>query len=98
MTARLLLASLTVGLALSISVGQGRPDENVFGGCPDRYTPAPFIARLEADRNGNGVICIKFVDAHENVKDDPNGRRYRCNGFPVPPPECIEAALDDGLR
>ena len=62
-------------------------DENPFGECPDRYTVTPFPLPQE-DRNGNGVVCVKFVNSHANVKDDPEGTRYECNGFPTPPPEC----------
>jgi hypothetical protein len=37
----------------------------------------------------NGVVCVKFVNSHANVKDDPSDTRYRCNGSPTPPPECL---------
>jgi hypothetical protein len=64
-------------------------DENIFGTCPDGYTPTPLIAAPEEDRNNNGVICVKFVGSHDNTHDDPKGKKYRCNGFPTPPLECF---------
>jgi hypothetical protein len=85
-----LVASIaTVALAMLIPAAPSGADSNIWGTCPDGYEPTPALAGPNEDRNGNGVICVKFVGSHENVHDDPNGTRYACNGFPTPPPECI---------
>jgi hypothetical protein len=91
MRIRIMLAASIATLAVAMLAGAAPSgaDENVWGECPDGYTPTPFLAAPQDDRNGNGVVCVKFVGSHENTHDDPNGRRYRCNGFPTPPPECI---------
>lgn len=87
--ARLILPVILVAGAVIIPSGSSTADTNMWGTCPDGYTPTPFIAGPEHDRNGNGVVCVKFVGSHENVHDDPNGQKYRCNGFPVVPVECL---------
>ncbi len=89
--ASFILPAAAVSLILLVSPAPSAADENIFGRCPDGYTPVPFIAAPEDDRNNNGVVCIKPVDKHVNIKDDPNGTKYRCNGFPTPPPQCIDA-------
>src|SRR3712207_7586784 len=48
------------------------------------YQPTVFPSP-DDDRNANGVVCVKFVGSHVNAIDDPNGKKYRCNGFPTPP-------------
>ena len=87
--ARLLLPVALVAGAVMIPTGSSTADSNAFGTCPDGYTPTPFLAGPEQDRNNNGVVCVKFVDSHLNVHDDPNGQKYRCNGFPTVPQECV---------
>ena len=87
--ARLVLPVLLVGAAVIIPSVSSTADTNAFGTCPDGYTPTPFLAGPEEDRNGNGVVCVKFVGSHENVHDDPNGKKYECNGFPTVPVECV---------
>lgn len=85
-----LLASIaTMAVLMLAPTAPSGADENAFGTCPDGYQPTPFLAHPDEDRNDNGVICVKFVGTHENVKDDPNGQKYSCNGFPTPPPECV---------
>lgn len=85
-----LLASIaTVVVLMLIPATPSGADENPIGRCPDGYKPTPFLAHPENDTNGNGVVCVKFVGSHENIKDDPNGKKYACNGFPTPPPQCI---------
>jgi hypothetical protein len=91
--ARLILPVLLVAGAVIIPSGSSTADSNVFGTCPDGYTPTPFLAGPEQDRNGNGVVCVKFVGSHENTHDDPNGQKYQCNGFPTVPAECVTDPL-----
>jgi hypothetical protein len=79
----------TIALAMLVPAAPSGADENAFGTCPDGYTPTPLLVAPEEDRNGNGVICVKFVGSHDNTHDDPNGKKYACNGFPTPPPECV---------
>jgi hypothetical protein len=81
------LAAFSGSLAL-VFAAPSAADENAFGTCPDGYTPTPAVLLPEDDKNGNGVLCVKFVDAHLNANDDPNGKKYECNGFPKPPSEC----------
>jgi hypothetical protein len=87
---RITLAIAALAVALLIPTGSSLAEENALGECPDGYTPTPWLAAPQEDRNDNGVICVKFVGSHENTHDDPNGQRYRCNGFPTPPPECVQ--------
>ena len=87
--ARLILPVILVAAAVVIPSGSSTADSNIWGTCPDGYTPTPLIADPEADRNGNGVVCVKFLANHDNVHDDPNGQKYRCNAFPVVPVECV---------
>jgi hypothetical protein len=100
--ARLTLPVALVALGILVPTTASNADESTFGECPDGYRIAAFPLPQE-DRNENGVVCVKFVNSHANVKDDPNGQRYQCNGFPTPPPECSgdpEGAfyvLDDDL-
>jgi hypothetical protein len=100
-TARFALSAVATSLVLLVMAPPSAADENAFGTCPDGYTPVPFVFAPDEDRNGNGVVCVKPVDAHVNTKDDPNGKKYACNGFPVPPPECADAEelliLDDAV-
>jgi hypothetical protein len=98
-TARFALAAVVASLVVLVVAAPSAADENAFGTCPDGYTPTPFFVSPEDDKNGNGVVCVKFVDKHENIKDDPNGTKYECNGFPTRPPECVEEVLvlDDAL-
>ena len=88
---RFILPAAAASLTLLISPASSAADENLWGRCPDGYTPVPFLAAPDDDKNGNGVVCIKPVGSHDNIKDDPNGKKYRCNGFPTPPPQCINA-------
>jgi hypothetical protein len=76
-----------VALGILVPTTASHADEDQFGECPDGYHPTVFPLPQD-DRNENGVVCVKFVNSHANVKDDPSGTRYRCNGFPTPPPEC----------
>jgi hypothetical protein len=92
------MKTLTFGLfavassfVVLVVAGPSAADENLLGTCPDGYTPAPFLLAPDEDKDGNGVVCFKAVDDHENIKDDPNGKKYACNGFPTPPPECTGA-------
>jgi hypothetical protein len=85
------LAAVSAALVMLVLAGPTAADTNQFGTCPDGYTPTPFVVRPDDDKNGNGVVCIKAVDEHINGKDDPNGKKYACNGFPTPPPECAGA-------
>ncbi|HEX8646913.1 MAG TPA: hypothetical protein VF715_08410 [Thermoleophilaceae bacterium] len=87
--ARFALPVALVTAGILIPSASSTADTNMWGTCPDGYTPTPLVGRPDDDRNGNGVICVKFVGSHENIQDDPNGTRYRCNGFPTPPPECV---------
>ena len=91
MRTRITLAAsiAAVVVAMLIPASPSGADTNEFGTCPDRYQPTVFPSP-EDDRNGNGVVCVKFVGSHVNVHDDPNGQRYRCNGFPTPPAECVD--------
>ena len=95
----LLLPTALVALAIFVPAGPAGADTNSFGRCPDGYTPTPFVLAQEEDDNGNGVVCIKFVDMHMNTHDDPEGQPYQCNGFPTAPPGCspgnIALILDD---
>jgi hypothetical protein len=86
-----ILSAAAASLTLLVSPTPSGADEDVFGRCPDGYLAAPFLIAPGEDKNGNGVVCVKAVDSHINAKDDPNGTKYRCNGFPVPPPECANA-------
>lgn len=86
--ARLILPATLVAAAVMIPTGSSTADTNQFGTCPDGYTPTPFLAGPEQDRNGNGVVCVKFHPTGSTVHDDPNGQRYQCNGFPTVPQEC----------
>jgi hypothetical protein len=92
-TAIATLSVLGASLALLVFAGPSAADENMFGTCPDGYTPAPFLVSPGDDKNGNGVLCVKFVDEHDNVKDDPNGKKYACNGFPTLPSQCVGAGF-----
>ena len=83
------LSAVAASLVLLVLAGTSAADTNNFGTCPDGYTPTPFLFSPGDDKNGNGVLCVKFVDEHFNVNDDPNGKKYACNGFPTPPPECV---------
>ncbi|HEX8065860.1 MAG TPA: hypothetical protein VF520_04980 [Thermoleophilaceae bacterium] len=94
--AYLVLPAALIALAIVGPAAPSSADENVFGRCPDSYTPMPFLAAPTEDRNGNGVVCVKPYPQGVITHDDPNGQPYRCNGI-VPPPECIEAATDDIL-
>ena len=87
---RITLAIAALAIVMLVPAGSSSADENEFGRCPDGYTPTPFIVGPSEDRNGNGVICVKFVGSHDNTNDDPNGKKYACNGFPTPPPECVQ--------
>lgn len=101
--ARCILPVALIALGILVPTTATNADEGTFGECPDGYRPAAFFFP-EDDRNGNGVVCVKFVNSHANVKDDPSGQRYRCNGFPTPPPECMGDpegsfyVLDDSLE
>jgi hypothetical protein len=88
MKARIILPVALVAAGVLLPSASSTADTNPFGTCPDHYQAVPFLAGPEIDKNGNGVICVKFVDMHENIKDDPNGEPYECNGFPTPPPGC----------
>ncbi|HEX8647352.1 MAG TPA: hypothetical protein VF715_10665, partial [Thermoleophilaceae bacterium] len=85
--ARCILPVVLVVLGILVPAGSSNADENIWGRCPDGYVPLPPFD-IEQDRNGNGIVCVKFV-GHVNVIDDPTGGPYSCNGFPVPPPECM---------
>ena len=90
MRIRIMLAASIATLAVMlVPAAPGSADSNIWGECPDGYVPLAGGIGLEEDRNGNGVVCVKFAGSHAIVKDDPSGQRYRCNGFPTPPPECI---------
>jgi len=94
--AYLLLPAALVSLAIVVPAAPSSADENIFGRCPDHYTPVPFIVAPFDDRNGNGVVCAKPYPNGTIVHDDPNGQPYRCNGI-ITPPECIEDTDDDIL-
>lgn len=83
-----LLSVATAALVFLVVSGPAAADQNVLGTCPDGYTPTPAVLAPDEDKNGDGVICVKAVDGHVNTKDDPNGTKYECNGFPTPPAEC----------
>ena len=83
-----ILPVAAIALAVLFPTSASNADENPFGTCPDGYAPTAFPLP-DDDRNGNGIVCVKFVNSHANVKDDPSGTRYSCNGFPTPPPQCI---------
>jgi hypothetical protein len=89
--ARLLLPVALVAGAVMIPSGSSTADSNAFGTCPDGYTPTPFLAGPEQDRNGNGVVCFKMNPQGGQTHDDPNGTKYDCNGFPFPPAQCLTA-------
>jgi hypothetical protein len=101
--ARCIVPVALIALGIIVPTSASNAEENPFGTCPDGYRPTAFPLPQE-DRNGNGVVCAKFVNSHANVKDDPSGKRYRCNGFPTPPPECVADpdgsfyVLDDSLE
>jgi hypothetical protein len=84
----LLLPAALTSLAILIPVAPSSADENMFGRCPDHYTPTPSLLAQEEDNNNNGVICVKPGPNGVITHDDPNGRPYECNGFPTPPPPC----------
>lgn len=86
--ARFILPAVAVAAVIAVPSGSSAED-GIPGECPDGYTPMPVFLAPDEDRNGNGVVCTKFVGSHQNTHDDPNGQRYRCNGFPTPPPQCI---------
>lgn len=86
---RFLLPVALVALGIAVP-SSSSADENVFGECPDGYQPTPLFFAPEEDRNMNGIVCTKFVSSDgSQTHDDPNGQRYRCNGFPLPPAECV---------
>ncbi|HEX8741753.1 MAG TPA: hypothetical protein VF712_01335 [Thermoleophilaceae bacterium] len=93
----LALPIVAVSLAFIGPAAPSGADSNILGTCPDGYTPLPASFANAEDRNGNGVVCVKFVDGHLNQHDDPNGEPYDCNGN-MGTPECpIMAATDDIL-
>jgi hypothetical protein len=86
------LSAVATAFTVLALAGPSAADQNEFGTCPDGYTPTPALfVPPDEDKNGDGVICVKTVDDHQNIKDDPNGKKYDCNGFPTPPPECAGA-------
>jgi hypothetical protein len=95
------LALPVVAVALAI-VGPAAPssaDTNVFGRCPDSYQAVPLGFANAEDRNGNGIVCVKFVANHINQHDDPNGQPYQCNGTDaLTDPDCtLVSTVDDIL-
>lgn len=92
----------TLAVAMLVPAAPSGADENIWGECPDGYVPVAGIF-VDEDRNGNGVVCVKLAGTNAIIHDDPSGQRYRCNGFPVPPAECIADpdgpvfAADDAL-
>jgi hypothetical protein len=87
----IILPAALVAAAIFVPASPSSADSNALGTCPDGYTPSPFFLGAPGeDRNGNGVVCMK--PSNGQTHDDPNGKPYACNGFPMPPPECANAA------
>ncbi len=95
--ARVMLPVLAVVGLIAAVPSSSNADENLFGRCPDGYTPTPFVIGPDEDRNGNGVICVKPYPNGVITHDDPNGQPYRCNGLdPLEVMECQAASEEDG--
>lgn len=92
--ARVMLPVAAVIGIIAAVPGSSNADENIFGKCPDSYTPTPLVAGPEEDRNNNGVVCVKPYPNGIKVHDDPNGKPYRCNGL-TPPSGCVPSTLEN---
>ena len=63
-------AALFASVAMTLTMAVPSAAETV---CPDGYNPVPSIVAPDADKNGNGIVCVKGPqggNGHFNVKDD----------------------------